>query len=431
MSNRLQIGIDFSHKRADLGLFTPGGQPIVSHQAFANSAPGYTMAKELVLETLQAGQFDGLDVSGEATGYYWLPLFLRLAQDPDLAPFDLHLYPLNARWVRGFKKAYARDDKVDEKDPFYIAERSRLIRPPLPWSPQLDFMPLRFYTRLRFHLVQNLAREKNFFCAYLFLKASAYNQVQPFADTFGVTSGLVLSEHPSLDQLANVPVEELASYLHELSNHRLRDPRENADKLRRVAQESFGLPEALLEPVHYILELTLAHIRYLEAQIQQVEDRITAAAQPHPEVAMLDSIPGIGPVISSGIVAEIGDINLFLAPPKWDKRLRAFRPRNLRDAEDAVAKFAGLWWPRNSSGDFEGEDRDMAKAGNRYLRYYFIQGTDCMRHHIPDCAEYYARKHREALKHKHHRALVLTARRSIGLFVGLLHRNEAYRRPER
>jgi hypothetical protein len=46
----------------------------------------------------------------------------------------------------------------------------------------------------------------------------------------------------------------------------------------------------------------------------------------------------------------------------------------LRDAEDAVAKTAGLWWPRSSSGEFEAEDRHMAKTGNRYLRYYTSRG---------------------------------------------------------
>lgn len=72
----------------------------------------------------------------------------------------------------------------------------------------------------------------------------------------------------------------------------------------------------------------------------------------------------------------------------------------------------------------------MAKTGNRYLRYYLIQAADKMRKSIPDYAEFYARKYREASKHHHKRALVLTARKGVGLFVGLLHRNEPYRPQE-
>ncbi len=69
----------------------------------------------------------------------------------------------------------------------------------------------------------------------------------------------------------------------------------------------------------------------------------------------------------------------------------------------------------------------MAKTGNRYLRYYLIQAANKMRAHIPEYAAFYARKFAEASKHHHKRALVLTARKSVGLVVGLLHRNEPYR----
>jgi hypothetical protein len=64
------------------------------------------------------------------------------------------------------------------------------------------------------------------------------------------------------------------------------------------------------------------------------------------------------------------------------------------------------------------------------LVYYFIQAADKMRQHIPDYAAFYQRKYREVTKHQHKRAVVLTARKSVGLIVGLLHRNEAYRPPE-
>ena len=72
----------------------------------------------------------------------------------------------------------------------------------------------------------------------------------------------------------------------------------------------------------------------------------------------------------------------------------------------------------------------MAKTGNRYLRYYFIQAANLMRLHIPEYVAYYKRKYNESVKHHHKRALVLTARKSVGLFVGLLHRNEPFRSKE-
>jgi len=430
MTNRLQVGIDFSQKGADFCLLFPDGRPLEMHQAFDNSRSGYSLAKQLLRDALDSYLFDGVDVSGEATGYYWLPFFLQLAADPDLEPHDLKLFLLNPRWVRWFKKCFAQDHKSDEKDPFYIAERTRTRRPDVAWSPNVEALALRFYTRLRFHLVQNLAREKCYFSAFLFLKASSYRRLKPFSDVFGVTSRLVLTQTPSLDELTALPVEDLALHLHELSGHHLSDPSTNARKLKRVTQQSFALADILALPVQRILDLTLQHIRFLEAQIEQVNAWIATELESHPAICQLATIPGVGPVFSSGIGAEIGDTQRFLQAPKWDKKRKRYRPRNLRDAEDAVAKIAGLWWPRFSSADFEAEDRRMAKSGNRYLRYYLIQAADKMRKYIPDYADFYARKYREASKHHHKRALVLTARKSVGLFVGLLHRNESYRSQE-
>jgi len=242
-----------------------------------------------------------------------------------------------------------------------------------------------------------------------------------------VTSRLVLRQQPGLDELANLPVETLAAQLHELSGHHLPDPFNNARKLKRVAQESFALPASLTLPLQRILELTLDHIRFLEGQVAQVESWIADEVCSCPPIAKLTTIPGVGPVFSAGIGSEVGKTQRFLQGTKWDKKRKKQRPRNLRDAEDAVAKLAGLWWPRAASGDFEAQDRHMAKSGNRYLRYYLIQAADRMRKYIPQYSAFYARKYQQTAKHHHKRALVLTARKSVGLFVGLLHRNESYR----
>jgi hypothetical protein len=429
MTQRLQVGIDFSQKKADFCLLFPDGHPLEAHISFPNSCVGYASAKELLLNTLESYTFEGLDISGEATGYLWLPFFLQLAADPDLAMRDMKLFLLNPRWVKWFKKCFAEDDKCDAKDAFYIAERTRTRRPDVAWFPS-ECLPLRFYTRLRFHVVQNLAREKCYFSAFLFLKASAYRCIRPFSDVFGATSRLVLTQPPSLEALAALPVADLATRLYELSGHHLPDPLRNARKLQQVARESFPLDATLALPVQRILELTLAHISFLETQLRQVDSWIATELEAHPKITRLATIPGVGPVFSSGIGAEIGGVQRFLNGQKWDQKRKRYRPRNLRDAEDAVAKIAGLWWPRAASGDFEAQERRLAKSGNRYLRYYLIESANLMRQRIPEYAAFYNRKYQEASRYHHKRALVLTARKSVGLIVGLLHRDEPYRSKE-
>lgn len=429
MPNRLQVGIDFWLKRADVCLLFPDGELLETHLPFANSWPGFQEAKAYLLEALDRFGFEGLDVAGEATGYYWLPFFQQLAADPDLAQRDLELFLLNPRWVKWFKKSFSPDDKTDQKDPFYIAERVRTRRPDVAWQP-LTTLPLRLLTRYRFHLAQDLSRQKNYFVALLFLKASAYTGCRPFADIFGTTSQAILSDQLDWAELAQLPVPEFASRLAQLSHHRLPQPTRNAARLQQALHHSFPPEPALAQPLQTVLELALVHINFLDQLLNQVEAHIQAALPAYPAIQQLSTIPGVGLVYSSGIGAEIGDTLRFLDGRKWDKRRKRYRPRTLRDAEDAIAKLAGLWWPKNASGNFEAQDRKLAKSGNRYLRYYFIQAADKMRQHIPEYAQFYHRKFHEVPKHQHKRALVLTARKSVGLFVGLLHRNQAYRSKE-
>ena len=63
------------------------------------------------------------------------------------------------------------------------------------------------------------------------------NRLKPFSDVFGVTSRRVLSDYASLDELAAIPVQDLAQTLHEMSGHHLPNPFDNARKLQQVAQE--------------------------------------------------------------------------------------------------------------------------------------------------------------------------------------------------
>jgi len=122
---------------------------------------------------------------------------------------------------------------------------------------------------------------------------------------------------------------------------------------------------------------------------------------------ILQSIPGIGPVWASGILSELGDITAF-------------------HSSDALAKYAGLYWPKGDSGDFTSEDNKMSKAGSPYLRYYLGEAANSIRKHSPEYADFYARKYAEVTKHQHKRALTLTSRKFVRLVFGLLAKNQPY-----
>ena len=123
------------------------------------------------------------------------------------------------------------------------------------------------------------------------------------------------------------------------------------------------------------------------------------------EVACLNC--GIGKVYASGILAEIGSIQCF---------------KN----NDALAKYCGIVWKENKSGNFQAEDTPMNKAGNRYLRYYIIEAADSVVRHCPEYRDFYEKKFAEVRTHQHKRALALTSRKLIRMLFGLLAKSQLY-----
>ena len=126
-----------------------------------------------------------------------------------------------------------------------------------------------------------------------------------------------------------------------------------------------------------------------------------------------------GPVYAAGLLAEIQHAQRFMVDAHA-------KPRTAYQGQSALASFAGLRWPRIESGQLKGESRRMAKSGNRYLRYYLVQAANGVRLTAPDYRAFYLRKYGEAVRFKHRRALVLTARKLLRLVFALLLKDEPY-----
>lgn len=429
---RMVVGIDIGRSKIDVALLHANGQVLVKHQAFANSLPGYERVKQLLLQTLSTQHLSGVDLAVEATSYYWLPFYIQLSQDAELAAYQPRQALLNAGWVKWYKKSFPPNHKSDQSDPYYIGERLRTLPDPIWWQYDPHWLKLRLLTRFRCHLSRDLAREKNHYQLMLFLAYSHYSTARPFSDCFGVLSQQLLSHPDELAHLATLSIDEIAGRLAELTSHPLPDPHGSAERLYCALHESYPASDQLDPTLHAILQHQSTLIEAVQQAIHAVDDDIAQClqAEDYPEVAYLDSIPGLGKVFSAAIAAEIAGIQRFAAPPKWDPHRRTYRPRNARDVEDALAKFAGLWWPQNASGQFEAEERPLSKRGDDYLRYFTLLAADRMRLFIPSYARFYHAKYQQATRHHHKRALVLTGRKALGLFVGLLLHQECYRPEE-
>jgi len=407
MSNPLVVGIDVHRKTNTIALMEQTGREVAPRLTVQNNRPGTAALAEKLQAAVQDGGYDAIHVAAEATGWYWWHLFHTLDQDAMLHQKPLLLYPFNPRLTANFRKTYADRDKTDLLDAAVIADRLRLGRDlPQPYACDEKCLALRFLTRHRCHLVHQIVREKAYFLAHLYLKASEYTRLQPFGNVFGAASRTLLQDYANLEEIAAIPFDDLVEIIDQLGKRRFADPKENARTLQAVTEDSYPFPAGLQAPVNLILRQSLQQITSLQRLVQRTETAISEALQDTPNT--LATIPGLGLVYAAGMASEIGD------PARFD------------NDQAKVAKFAGLSWRQTQSGDFQAEETRLTPSGNRYLRYYLCEGANSVRMHNAEYRAYYERKYKEVRLHQHKRAIVLTARKLVRLVVRLLTTNQPY-----
>lgn len=406
------LGLDVSQAEVTACLLLPDGREAVRRWTVPNSQPGAEALATRVALLAAGQQLVGVSIGMEATGLYWWHLACVLRESPLLAGLWHEVYVLNPALVAGLKRAYPTGGKTDCRDAFFIAERLRVGRLPAPFQVDVLYAPLQRLTRFRAHLAQSLAREKNYFLSFLWLKFSAFSQEHPFGDPFGATSTLVLDQY-TVEDLVQWPVEDLATFLQQQGRGAFDDPAGVAAALAKAARDSYRLDHVLTEPVSLVLATTMATIRTLQAQLKMVDATIARELAALPEVRRtIRSIPGLGPVWTAGLVAEIGTIHRF--------------------ADDgALAKYAGLVWHPAESGAFQAQDTPMSKAGNAYLRYYLVEAANSVRLHCAEYQTFYAAKLAQSPKHDQKRAVVLTARKLVRLIDALLRAGALYQPQDR
>jgi transposase len=135
--------------------------------------------------------------------------------------------------------------------------------------------------------------------------------------------------------------------------------------------ESLSLDPSVRAHVDAMLTIMSA----IDEQLGRVEDELRRFAQRDPRCRALQTIYGVGPIIASHLLAEIGDINRFQ------------RPRQL-------VRASGLDPTVIESADSKRRGR-LAKQGSPYLRWALVEAAQhAYRQTSPDHTLYTNTKHR-------------------------------------
>lgn len=408
----LFVGIDVSSKTNVLCALDFEGNKLLDLKAL-NNQPGAESILESILDCLNTRSLKYVVIALESTSFYSTHIANFLSSNEVLLAYKPLVYCLNPKTVANYRKSFIDIDKTDPLDAYIIADFARCGRiTSEPWRGS-QFLALQRLTRHRLHLIECITREKTYIVSNIYLKFSELaildKNEQPFSNTYGATSAAVLTDFLSLDDITYSSLEDLVAFVREKGRNRFSNPVETVKLLQKAARDSYRLDKVLYEPLNVSIASSFNVIRALEDEIKTIDNAISKAIKGinTTEYQSLTSIPGIGPVLASGILAEIGTIISF-------------------DSHDSLAKYAGLTWRVNQSGNFSADDTRMTKTGNKYLRYYLIEAANSVRNHLPEYKQFYYKKYGEVTTHQHKRALALTSRKLVRLIFGLLTKNQIY-----
>lgn len=201
-------------------------------------------------------------------------------------------------------------EKNDANDAFWLAYLTHESRLPEVWLPRGRHRELRQATRQRASLVQDRTR-------------------------------ILTRLHSHLAQIGE-KVRSLRS-------------KKGGEALDRIEGRIEGVSLEILQHLR-------RHLAWLQEQIESWEGRLEELAKEVPEVgALRHAIPGVGPILSATIIAEVGSIRRFHSP-------------------GALAKYAGLTPTDRSSGGTVSHGA-ITKEGSSQLRWALVQAAvGCLRH---------------------------------------------------
>jgi transposase len=206
----------------------------------------------------------------------------------------------DARKVKGLAPLACKTDKVDAR---VLAELCRRDLVPAVWLPSLGDRELRERLRRRMHLIH--------------MRTMARNRIQGVLTQWGL----------------KLPVT------------RLRQP----DGLALL--QARGVPEVWRRSVAE----ALAVIDWLDGRLAPLERELGPLARADARVALLDTIPGIGPLLGLTIATEIGDIARFSSPRK-------------------LIGHAGLA-PKIKQSGHSSRTGPLSKAGSKTLRWAAVEAA--------------------------------------------------------
>lgn len=257
----LFVGIDIGSRTNVVSAIDFSQDYFIRMKSIPNAQGGAEQLESMIADVLEKNhQSQYLIIAMESTGFYGVHIANYLSTCEKLAAFSTHVYCLNPKEVKGYKKSFNSLDKNDGIDSFVIADFARVGRISVkPWRGS-QYLALQRLTRHRMHITECIAREKTYMLNNIFLKFSEFamlgKEEHPFSNKYGATAEAILTEYKTNEELVSTSLEDLAAFISSKSRGRIADPQETARLLQTSSKELLPSGQMPLRPadnIHFLL----------------------------------------------------------------------------------------------------------------------------------------------------------------------------------
>jgi transposase len=384
------VGIDVGKFNHQATILDPEGVAIGGTIRFENTAFGFDQLLTH-LEKLLATNTATVLVALEATGHYWLPLYLFLLDKG----YSVQVFnPYQSDALRRMSLGRAKTDTIDAELVARLARLGSHKATPLPGE---EILMLRNLSRFRMELVFQSSDVKRKVIAVLDVLFPEFEKL--FSDVFGKTALAVLKEFPTPEEIVELDETKLTHLLETASRKKLGS--ETAKKLQATARSSIGSRFATKALV-FELKMLLAQVGFLKEQLTELTAEITTLLGTIEQ--QVTSIPGIGPVTAAAIIGELGDLKRF-------------------PNVSSVIAYAGLD-PKVSDSGMTSKHRAISKRGSKYLRTAIWQAAVRSIMFNPELKAFYEKKRSEGKPKQV--ALGAVANKLTRLIYGIMRSGKEY-----
>lgn len=221
----------------------------------------------------------------------------------------------------------------------------------------------------------------------------------------------LLARYVTPDELCRAGKTRILAYLRRTGRHNAAPMERLVDDALRAAHEQrdrgVRVPgEAIAADIIKKLATELLGMR---ESIAEVDSQIAAELDRHPDAALIQSLPGMGAILTAELIATMGHFDRF-------------------PTASHLASAAGVAPALQQSGKVRYLQR--ATGGDRALKRVFYQSAFCALKRDPASRAYYDRKRAEGKTH--HQAVIALARRRVDVIHAMLRNRQPYEmRPAR